>query len=507
MNQLTRIIVCSMLLSLCGMLILSCTNNNPCNDGTGIFWPGEKKVYKAINSAIAGQSMITWNTGEHTTGMVPLGAVGPSKYTSRLSGIMQNTAMQDVFRNAIADGVNVILVIGDGMSVSHLTLPVYMNRCLGKGKTAFEQVTSSGVTGLCMTTTHTHLQTDSAAAGTAIATGHKTLVGMLGMDYRGRKVESILDFTHSMGRPTGLITDTMITEATPAAFYANVEDRGSHAEIASQLAGEYTITVLMGGGARYFIPSGTRVKAYSQFQSMPDILDAPSGRSDKRNLLTLFEKKGYHILSHESQLLKAGKKRQKVLGLFSGTHMNSAIDRDDENTGEPSIPLMTETAISILKRHGNGFFLMVECGKLDEDGHFNDAGAVLKALYEMDHVLERCLRFYRKDPSGTLLVFTADHGTGGIDITYSRGTGNKPSATLESGYEWSVDKQLLGKKEFTSLMKQSKSYEKILSGAGNWKDFRERFNSYTPYTLDTRDARHIFSLYESIHSVRTNGDY
>lgn len=507
MNQIARIIICSMLLSLCAMLIFSCTKVEEDTSETGIFWPAEKKVYHAINNAIANQSLVTWSTGEHTTGMVPLGAVGPSRYTSRLSGITQNTSMKDVFRDAIADGVNVILVIGDGMSVSHLTLPVYMNRCLGKEQTAFEQITSSGVTGLCISTTYAHLQTDSAAAATAIATGHKTWVGMLGMNYRGEKVKSILDFAHSRGNPTGLITDTMITEATPAAFYTNVEDRNSHAEIARQLAREYNITVLMGGGARYFIPAGTRVKEFRQFQAMSDSFDAPSGRSDKNDLLTAFEKKGYHVVSHESQLADLKGKRQKILGLFSGKHMNSAIDRDDETTGEPSIPMMTETAISVLQRHGKGFFLMVECGKLDEDGHFNDIGAVLKALYEMDDVLKGCYQFYQKNPSRTLLVFTADHGTGGVDISYTKGTGKSPSATLESGYKWSVDKQLLEKKEFTKLMKQSKSYERILSGAGNWEEFRESFNTSTPYTLDTRDARHIFSLYERIHSVRTNGNY
>ena len=156
-----------------------------------------------------------------------------------LKSVNPNTRVAEVMKEALSDKVNVILVIGDGMGPGHFSLPVYMR--LAKGDTLptmFEKIMHEGDCGYLLTNPAGGLVTGSAAAGTALATGTKTRMDMVGVDTLGNPVKSALDVAVSLGMKTALVTDAAITDATPAAFYAHVIQRNLQPEIARQLAEE-----------------------------------------------------------------------------------------------------------------------------------------------------------------------------------------------------------------------------------------------------------------------------
>lgn len=178
--------------------------------------------------------------------------------------------------------------------------------------------------------------TDSAAAGTAMATGHKTNNGMVGVTPDGEEVDSILDAAEDAKKSTGLVATSTITHATPAVFGASVEKRSDEAAIAPQFL-DNEVDVLFGGGRDYFT-------------------DSKNGGKQKENLIEKAEKQGYHYVSNKEELENA--KGKKLLGLFADDAMAPEMHRDE--TEEPSLAEMTNTAISTLNKNKKGFFLMVE---------------------------------------------------------------------------------------------------------------------------------------------------
>ncbi len=470
--------------------ISSCGRGGRCELESDLFWKKKEHPYHHLNRILAPRTKLLWTTGQHTATLVPLGAVGPSKYVSRLRGIIQNTDIFPVLTEAIQKGVTVILVIGDGFGASHMSLPVYLKSVLGSEKTLFETIMNEGVCGFCMTNMHEHLVTGSAAAGTAIACGRKTYAGVIGLDHRGYPVESMLRIAEKLGRPTGLITDTSLTDATPASFYAHVESRRLKADIARQLV-TTDIEVLLGGGACYFIPEGTAVRDHPELADIHVELDGPSRRSDGSDLIGAMKRAGYSVVSTRGELLAAGRSVAKIFGLFAGTEMNTCIDRDDEHTGEPDLKLMTGTGIDILSRRGSGFFLMIECGNIDYDSHANDAGALMKSLDEMNEVLRICYRYYRKHREKTLLLFTADHETGAPALSYYKLGKKWQKGKLPSGAAWSTNIELFPIAELRRFMKQKRSYRKIFEQSETAEELVKNVNCNTDFPITLKEAERI----------------
>lgn len=247
--------------------------------------------------------------------------------------------------------------------------------------------------------------TDSAAAGTAIATGQKTYNGAIGVDTSGRPIETILEQATDAGYAAGLVTTTQLTHATPASFAAHVEDRGMQEEIARQYIEEQDLDLLLGGDRSHF---------------------RASDRSDGRDLIARAENDGFQYVETASELDNVDE--GKVLGLFNESgHLDYYLDRErnPENT-QPGLPEMVETAISLLEnRSDQGFFLMVESGRIDHAAHGNDPAAIAEQVeYDealgvaMDHVENG--PGHGRGPSDTMVVSVPDHETGGLVLARDR---------------------------------------------------------------------------------------
>lgn len=279
---------------------------------------------------------------------------------------------------------NVILMIGDGMGFAQVTLarlsadhPLNMD---SMKYAAFVKTQSADAT-----------VTDSAAAGTALATGFKTNNGMISTLPDGTQVPTILEAAQKLGKTAGLVTTTTITHATPAVFGSHIASRKGEADIAPQYL-EKKIDVLMGGGRMFFIPK-------SQDQSK---------REDERDLIGEAKSAGYAFVDTREGLLSAN--GSKLLGLFQMSGLTT-------ESPEPTLAEMADEAIQTLSADKDGFFLMVEGGQIDWRCHENDAPGSIKQTMDFDAAVGKALDFARSK-GNTLVIVTADHETGGLAIIY-----------------------------------------------------------------------------------------
>lgn len=280
---------------------------------------------------------------------------------------------------------NVILCIGDGMGLAHITAARI--RTLGPaGRLTIE---SMPITGLVTTCSADKLITDSGAAATALATGHKTKNGMIAVAPDGTKLRTILEACQAKGLSAGLVATSSITHATPAAFGSHTTSRGDEAGIAAQLLGN-RIDVLLAGGRMFFLPDTI----------------AGSSRSDHRDLIGEAIAAGYQYLSNRRELKQSTAGR--LLGLFQTGELTG-------DSLEPTLAEMTAAAIRALRQDNDGFFLMVEGSQIDWGGHSNNIDAVIQEVVQFDDAVKACLDFAAAD-GHTLVVVTADHETGGLSI-------------------------------------------------------------------------------------------
>nr|BAH80319.1 alkaline phosphatase [synthetic construct] len=276
---------------------------------------------------------------------------------------------------------NIIILIGDGMGMSHvqITKLVY-------GHLNMEEFP---IIGFELTESLSGEVTDSAAAGTAIATGVKTYNRMISVTNITGKVTNLttlLEIAQVLGKSTGLVTTTRITHATPAVFASHVPDRDMEEEIARQLIA-HRVNVLLGGGRKKF----------------------------DENTLKMAKEQGYNIVFTKEELEKA--EGEFILGLFADSHIPYVLDRKPEDVG---LLEMTKKAISILEKNPNGFFLMIEGGRIDHAAHENDIASVVAETKEFDDVVGYVLE-YAKKRGDTLVIVLADHETGGLGLGLTYG--------------------------------------------------------------------------------------
>lgn len=312
---------------------------------------------------------------------------------------------------------NVIYLIGDGMGMGAVSSLLLSE----EEQTGFEQ---APVIGLSETCSANNYVTDSAAGGTALATGTRTNNGYVGADPDGQQLISVLRKAQTYGMKTGIVVNTTLTEATPAAFYAGVTSRKMVYDIAKQFT-ESEVDLAIGGG-------------FDHFYNRPDSLDLTA---------TLIEK-GYDVyLNWESVLNTQSDKfvgilplsdlhrREKNHGKASAAEgqevclaaQMAAINEDVSAThlSEPTVYLekATAKALEVLSRNNeNGFFLMIESAIIDGYGHNNDSEGMIVEMREFDCTLRQMIEYVNNHPE-TLLVVTADHETGGTGVYYN---GNVP---------------------------------------------------------------------------------
>ncbi len=283
------------------------------------------------------------------------------------------------------DVKNVILLIGDGMGLVHAQATRFA--VVGPdGRLHFERLP---VTGLMDVHAVDKLITDSAASGTAMACGVKTLKGRISMTPDEQVVPTILEAARDKGLATGVISTSSVTHATPASFMAHVLKRSRQLDIAVQIATSGT-DVILGGGWKYFTPS-----------------DNDGDRQDGRNLLDEMRRDGYQVLRTKEDFLKADAGR-KMIGLFQNGYLTTV-------TTEPTLAEMTAGALDVLDDDPDGFFLMVEGSQIDWAGHDNDFDYMVRQTVLFDDAVRVASEFAQSHP-GTLVIVTADHETGGIQV-------------------------------------------------------------------------------------------
>lgn len=300
---------------------------------------------------------------------------------------------------------NGIFVIVDGMGVSSITGA----RIWKGGSRSQLAMESFPVIGLARTYSSSDFVTDSAAAGTALASGVKTKNGFVGLSdptldstESARELQTLFDLARASGKSIGIVTTARVTHATPAAFYAHVKDRNQELEIADMIK-DSGLSVLLGGGRGVFFPD-----------SWTDPETGEAGkRTDGRFVVNELRSSGWRVVERESgldnvsaRILKGG-----LIGLFSYSHMAYETDRNQDAFGEPSLEKMVKKAIEVLKQNPNGYFLLVEAGRIDHAGHENKAGYYFDEMLALDNAVKIITK--QKD---TLVVLTADHETGGLAL-------------------------------------------------------------------------------------------
>ena len=335
--------------------------------------------------------------------------------------------------SAYADGEakNVIFFLGDGMG----PVTVTASRIYKYGEAGKLTMETLGRTARVKTYSLDAQTTDSAPSMGAYMTGVKSRNEVVSMDGNtraqspftpstdpttgvsssvnncpatgnGAAVPTLLEQAIAKSKATGVVTTARLTHATPAITYSHICNRNAEYDIARQAVpggvganaalGANGVDVLMGGDSRYWVPFDTTI--------------AGKGRPDRRNLIAELQAKGYTYVKDLAGFNAAPSVAgTKIIGLFdqalSQGHMSYELDRDPAL--EPSLAQMTTKAIEILSKNPNGYFLMVEGGRIDHALHGTNAMRALADTIAFDDAIKVALS--KADLTNTLIVVTADH--------------------------------------------------------------------------------------------------
>jgi alkaline phosphatase len=285
---------------------------------------------------------------------------------------------------------NIILFIGDGMGVAQIFAGMTANR----GKLNLEYLKYIGFS---KTQAYDDYVTDSGAAATAIASGVKTYNGAIGVNPDTVNVPTILELAEAKGLATGLIATSSVTHATPASFIAHQKSRDMHEAIAMDFL-KTDIDVVIGGGLKYF-----------------------ANRADGQSLIPALQKKGYTVITDETQLNMTIE--NKLFALLNNRSLPVAKERRN------FLSHATRIALDRLDQNEKGFFLMIEGSQIDWGGHDNDTEYIVGEMLDFDRAIGTALEF-AANKGQTLIICTADHETGGMAIQ----SGNMESGQVEAGY-------------------------------------------------------------------------
>jgi len=282
--------------------------------------------------------------------------------------------------------LNLILFIGDGMGVSH----VYAAMTVSGNTMTFP---AFPVTGFSITQSANSYSTDSAAGGTALATGEKTNNRMISVRPDSSVLVTLLEHALVSGKSTGIVCTSSLTDATPASFTAHVPLRYDYRSIAAWYVSG-AAEVFIGGGRKYFEPS----------------VDSAGGFKRSEDVVSQLKNAGYDI-TYDLESFEASQ-ASRIAGLMSPEDMPRLFEGRDPDY----LARATAKAIRVLSRNRNGFVLVVEGSEIDDAGHSNDTKMVTDEVLDMDRAVAVAREFAGRNGK-TLIVVTADHETGGMSIT------------------------------------------------------------------------------------------
>jgi alkaline phosphatase len=337
----------------------------------------------------------------------------PGRYTVVAGdGKSSRTVTWDVYATGARKARNVMLFIGDGMSLTHRTAARILTAGITEGKyrgeLAMDTMPNMALVG---TAGVDSIITDSANSASAYTTGHKSSVNALGV-YADRtpdtlddpKVETVTSLVKRLrNMAVGVVTNTEVEDATPAAMVAHTRRRSDYDPIVGMFY-QSGVDVLMGGGGAHFLPKSA----------------AGSKRQDETDYLAKFRSAGYAVVSTDREMRSAASDpgTRRLLGLFHPSNMDGVLDRKFLKQGtatkypeQPDLVDMVKSALEVLRRHDNGFVLMVESGLIDKYSHPLDwERAVMDTI-----MLDRAVAVAKDFAAGrddTLILVTADHGHG-----------------------------------------------------------------------------------------------
>ena len=314
--------------------------------------------------------------------------------------------------------------------------------------------------------------TDSAAAGTCLATGSKTNNGTLGLDSEGNRVKTIAEELKEQGWGIGIMTTVAIDHATPAAFYAHVPKRSMYYEVGTQLT-ESQFDFFGGAGFHY-----------------------PQGKEDDQevNLYRLAEERGYTVVHGMEELSVISGQHSDVSkmilvqkdddqGAQHGSNLPYTIDRKE---GDLTLKQIVSTAIPFLEQRYERFFMMVEGGMIDYACHSNDAATAFDEVWSMNEAMQAAYEFYLQHPDETLIVVTADHETGGLALGNGDYTLQLELLKNQKGSSWVLSDQ------FTQLFNQHSkpSWEQVQAV------FREQLGFWDEIEISPKEEKKLKELYK-----------
>ncbi|HEY9551807.1 MAG TPA: alkaline phosphatase [Prevotella sp.] len=320
---------------------------------------------------------------------------------------------------------NVILMIGDGMSLMHIQAAWTCNR----GQLWLE---NAQAVGLSKTPATNKLITDSGSGGTSLATGHKTVYHAVGVDPNGNPLPSLCSLAKAKGKDAGIAVTCRLWDATPCDFCCHDIDRDNEQSLIADYL-DSNIDYAFGGGAKYF-----------------------EHRDDGRNIFQELQNKGYHIARSWDDLSKWQK--GKVFCVPYDVDTPLPDERGD---------LLARAALkgmNLMNQNKNGFFMMVEGSQLDDYGHFNQLDMLMKETLDFDRTVGEVMKWAAQDGQ-TLVVVTADHETGGMTVhggELEKGTvvcnfsTKSHSGTMVPVYAFGP-----GAQEFTGIMDNTDIFWKI----------------------------------------------
>ena len=262
--------------------------------------------------------------------------------------------------------------------------------------------------GFSVTCSADNLITDSAAGATAIATGYRTNNYWISLHPETEEpLFTIFELAERLNKSTGIVVTSAVTHATPGAFVAHVKDRSMEIEIAKQLT-ELNLEVVIGGGKKFLTPKSLG-----------------GDRSDELNLISAVKEKGYEYYDNYNSFSE-NTPGNKFYALFEAAGLAKASER------YYTLGDLVKTALNFLSRQPNGFILMVEGSQIDWAGHQNNKDYLLSEMKDFNTAINAVLDFAEQDGE-TLVLVTADHETGGMNIINGEVTGCNLNLIFSTG--------------------------------------------------------------------------
>ncbi len=336
--------------------------------------------------------------------------VKPGNVTVEVSdGTRTRSVAWTVYDTGPRKAKNVILFVGDGLSPAHRTAARLLSKGIAEGKSLGKlAIDDMPHMALVATAGSDSIITDSANAASAYATGHKTAVNAMGVyadrtpnpfdDPRVETITSLAKRRLNMG--IGIVTNTEIEDATPAAMVAHTRRRAAYDEIVAQFFAAQP-DVLMGGGSANFLPQGAGGK-----------------RRDDIDYVARFRDAGYPVATTRTELdaVNAKPDTRKLLGLFAPGNMDGALDRKFLKGGgvkkfpdQPDLTDQVKAALNILSKNDAGFFLMVESGLIDKYAHLLDMERAVYDTIMLDNAVRLARDWARARGDDTLIMVISDH--------------------------------------------------------------------------------------------------